>query len=118
MYATGPDGKRVRVVGGFALDWSEPVEPSSFYRSLLKPAAVAIGEPRLRLHDLRHTFASMWLQLGGDIKELSKQMGHEKVSTTLDFYAHLQPEDEDAPHVLDEAAPDMSNVVPLRRAAG
>ena len=44
------------------------------------------------LHSLRHTFVSMLLAKGVDIKIISELVGHEKVSTTYDIYAHLIPE--------------------------
>lgn len=51
----------------------------------------------VRLHDLRHTQASLLLANGEDMVTVSKRLGHAKVSTTLDIYAHLMPgKDEDA----------------------
>lgn len=44
------------------------------------------------LHSLRHTFVSMLLAKGVDIKVVSELVGHEKVSTTYNIYAHLIPE--------------------------
>lgn len=44
------------------------------------------------LHSLRHTFVSMLLNKGVDIKIISELVGHEKVSTTYNIYAHLIPE--------------------------
>ncbi len=45
----------------------------------------------LRLHDLRHTFASLYLADGGDIFKLSKILGHSSVAITERTYAHLMP---------------------------
>jgi integrase len=47
--------------------------------------------PELRLHDLRHTFASLFLVDGGDIFKLSRILGHSSVSITERTYAHLKP---------------------------
>lgn len=44
-----------------------------------------------RLHDMRHTQASLLLQAGEDIVTVSRRLGHSKVSTTLDIYSHLMP---------------------------
>ena len=41
-------------------------------------------------HDLRHTFASMWMAKGGDLFKLQKILGHKSVQMTL-RYAHLAP---------------------------
>ena len=43
---------------------------------------------RIRLHDLRHTFATTALANGMDIKTLSSIIGHVSSSTTLDIYLH------------------------------
>ena len=42
-----------------------------------------------RFHDLRHSFASLMLQRGVDIKTLSDILGHSQVSTSLDIYTHV-----------------------------
>lgn len=55
------------------------------------------------LHSLRHTFVSMLLAKGVDIKIISELVGHEKVSTTYDIYAHLIPEQKhQSVNLLDE----------------
>lgn len=45
------------------------------------------------LHSLRHTFVSILLSKGVNIKVISELIGHEKVSTTYNIYAHLMPDD-------------------------
>lgn len=45
----------------------------------------------IRLHDLRHTQASLLLASGEDMITVSKRLGHSKVSTTVDVYSHLVP---------------------------
>lgn len=49
--------------------------------------------PKLRFHDLRHTFATLALQNGVDIKTVSGMLGHFSAGFTLDTYAHVTPED-------------------------
>lgn len=44
-------------------------------------------------HDLRHTFATRYLQAGGDIFKLSGILGHASVKMSQDFYSHLQSQD-------------------------
>ena len=45
----------------------------------------------VRLHDLRHTQATVLLKHGEDILTVSRRMGHAKPSTTLDVYGHVMP---------------------------
>ena len=47
------------------------------------------GLPRIRFHDLRHTFATMALQNGVDVKTVSSMLGHYSAGFTLDTYAHI-----------------------------
>ena len=47
------------------------------------------GPPRIRFHDLRHTFATMALQNGVDVKTVSSMLGHYSAGFTLDTYAHV-----------------------------
>lgn len=64
----------------------------SFVREPFKAAVVRAGLPKeLRLHDLRHTFASLFLVDGGDIFKLSRILGHHSVVITERTYAHLKP---------------------------
>lgn len=44
---------------------------------------------QVRFHDLRHTFATLALQNGMDVKTLSAMLGHVSASTTLDIYTHI-----------------------------
>lgn len=50
------------------------------------------GCKRIRFHDLRHTFATMALENGMDVKTLSTIIGHVSSRTTLDIYAHTTDE--------------------------
>lgn len=57
-----------------------------FY-SLLKKAKL----PKIRVHDIRHTYASLLLQAGAPIHYVKEQMGHSSITTTVDLYGHCQP---------------------------
>ncbi len=47
------------------------------------------GLPHIRFHDLRHTFATLALQNGVDIKTVSGMLGHYSAGFTLDTYTHI-----------------------------
>ena len=49
------------------------------------------GVKRIRVHDLRHSHASMLIELGFSPLEIANRLGHEKVETTLNTYSHLYP---------------------------
>jgi integrase len=49
----------------------------------------AAGIPKIRFHDLRHTFASLLIEQGENIKYIQSQLGHSSPTMTLDVYAHL-----------------------------
>ena len=52
-------------------------------------AKAAIGKNALRVHDLRHTCASLWLAGGADPKVLQRLLGHASAAMTMDLYGHL-----------------------------
>ena len=49
--------------------------------------------PRIRLHDLRHGFATYHLAAGTQLKHLQKLMGHARIGVTMDVYVHPEFED-------------------------
>ena len=65
-----------------------PISPDSVLHMLHRVLKRA-GLPRIRFHDLRHTFAILALQNGVDIKTVSGVLGHFSAGFTLDIYAHV-----------------------------
>ncbi len=49
--------------------------------------------PRIRLHDLRHGFATLHIAAGTQAKHLQRLMGHSRIGVTLDTYVHPEYED-------------------------
>jgi len=49
------------------------------------------GVEKIRIHDIRHSHASLLLQMGVTMLEISERLGHEDVKTTLETYTHLYP---------------------------
>jgi integrase len=81
--------------------WSDPTLADKRLRAacrlttreklLTVESAVRAGEtlPDMRVHDLRHTFATLALRRGVPIEMVSKLLGHSKASFTLDVYRHV-----------------------------
>ena len=65
-----------------------PISPDSV-NNMLKRVLARAGIPKVRFHDLRHTFATIALQNGVDIKTVSGMLGHFSAGFTLDTYAHV-----------------------------
>lgn len=51
--------------------------------------------PRIRLHDLRHTHATLLLQAGEPVRTVSQRLGHASATITLGVYAHVLPGDDE-----------------------
>ena len=73
------------------------------FRKLAKDA----GLPRIRLHNLRHTSASLALAAGVPMKVVSERLGHSRESTTSALYTVV------VPAVARDAAEKIASVVPL-----
>ena len=79
-------------------------DPDSFrhtHEKILK----AIGAEHIRFHDLRHTFATLSLKNGVDVKTLSSTLGHYSAGFTLSTYTHATPD------MMREAADTMGDVI-------
>lgn len=126
------------------LDYSEPPNMQTFYENVMQPALAAVGLPvsspaieaktnddgsvtpareavsGVRLHDLRHTFATMQLSAGKHFMQVSKWLGHSTYTLTLDTYGDWIPEaDGGAANSLPEpTAPTVTAqaaILPFRR---
>lgn len=66
---------------------------SYLLHEIKRVAKLADLEP-IRVHDLRHSHASLLIEMGFNILMVSQRLGHEKVETTWRIYAHLYPDKE------------------------
>jgi site-specific recombinase XerD len=74
----------------FAAPGGGPLRESNWKRSVgWRAAKVAAGVPDVRVHDLRHTAASLWLAAGADPKVVQRVLGHATAAMTMDLYGHL-----------------------------
>jgi integrase len=67
-----------------------PAAPGLVLSNLRAPRPEA-GLPRIRVHDLRHTWASLALEAGVPAKVVQEILGHASVGITLDTYSHVVP---------------------------
>ncbi len=88
-------GSKCEYSGYVITQWNgKPMHPDSvttYFRKLSKKHNVHINP-----HKFRHTQASILINEGVDIVTVSKRLGHAKVSTTTDFYAHLMNKADEA----------------------
>ncbi len=105
-----------------ALDWSAPLDLNGLQSKLIRPALEAVGLPAsrpdgtkgVRLHDLRHTAAVLWLTAGVHFIQVAKWLGHSSYVLTLTTYADYIPEQEtENPLPEPVAAVTSTNVVNL-----
>ena len=68
----------------------QPIRPDTITRAWPMLAAKA-GVKVIRLHDARHTHASLMLKQGIHPKIVQERLGHSTISTTLDTYSHVAP---------------------------
>ena len=67
-----------------------PLPPNSVTKAFHK-LAKSLGLSNIRLHDLRHTHATLMLRQGVHTKVVSERLGHSSVAITLDTYSHVLP---------------------------
>ena len=75
----------------FSDEAGRELHPNRFSRAFTS-AAKRAGVRTIRLHDLRHTWATLALQAGIHPKVVSERLGHATTGITLDVYSHVQPE--------------------------
>ncbi|MFC7924981.1 site-specific integrase [Microbacterium laevaniformans] len=82
-----------RTPGSHRVDYGRVWDLASFRRNYFKPALMRAELPAIRVHDLRHTAASLWLAAGFPPYQVSRWLGHASVVTTDTIYSHLYPTD-------------------------
>jgi integrase len=82
----------------FTWEDGRPLHPNVISRTFSRLAKAA-GLPVIRLHDVRHSYASAALEAGVPMKVVSERLGHSSISITGDIYSHVRAE-------VDQAAAD------------
>jgi integrase len=68
------------------------LDPTNVYKYQYKPLLKHAGLPMIRLHDLRHTAATLLLLSGIHPKVVSEMLGHSSINITLNLYSHVLPD--------------------------
>jgi integrase len=88
----------------FRDEFGGPLHPDWFSREFDRIIRIS-GMPRIRLHDLRHSYATVALSRGIHPKVVSERLGHATVGITLDLYSHV------APGIAKDAAEDVASTM-------
>jgi integrase len=83
--------QRRRVTTPIGTPIGTPIDPRSDYRQFRKLVGRA-GVPPVRLHDLRHTAASLLLAQGVPARVVMEILGHSQIALTMNTYSHVAPE--------------------------
>ena len=77
---------------GLVFTWPDgrPIHPERFSR-WFEQHALAAGLPKIRLHDVRHSYATAALAAGVPAKVVSERLGHANIAITMDTYSHVLP---------------------------
>ena len=72
----------------FVDEAGQPYHPHS-YLAMFRRACARAGVPPIRLHDVRHTMATLALQAGVHPKVVQEQLGHSAINVTMDIYSQV-----------------------------
>lgn len=81
-----------------------PMSGLNVTRRILRPALRRAGLREVRFHDLRHSYISMLMNQGANIRFIQQQAGHSSAQITWDRYSHVYPETERAAVLQAESA--------------
>jgi integrase len=86
-----------------------PINHNNLIQRHFYPALEAAKLPKIRFHDLRHTYAGLLIEQGENIKYIQSQLGHSSPSVTLNVYAHLmKPTNQEAASKLENKILDLN----------
>ena len=89
----------------FSNENGKPMSALNMYNKKFLPTVKKAKLNKIRFHDLRHTYASLLIDQGENIKYVQNQMGHASIKVTLDTYGHLMKD------VNKEAANKLGNAI-------
>lgn len=77
--------------GVFCTEEGSPLDGDNLRHRVFYKVLAKAGLRRIRLHGLRHTFASLLIQNGESLAYVRDQLGHASIQVTVDTYEHLIP---------------------------
>jgi integrase len=87
-----------------ATEGGEPMNYSNMMQRHFLPAMEKAKIPVMLFHDLRHTYASLLIEQGENLKYIQTQLGHSSPTVTLNVYVHLmKPTNQEAATRLEKA---------------
>jgi integrase len=75
----------------FTTELGAPTDGRDLIRKWFRPLLIRAGLPPIRIHDLRHSYASIALARGVHPKVVQEALGHSTIAVTLDLYSHVVP---------------------------
>lgn len=76
----------------FCTEAGKIIDDANLRHRVFEPALERAGLRKMRIHDLRHTFASLLINQHENLKYVQHQLGHASITTTVDRYGHLLPD--------------------------
>jgi len=70
----------------------KPLDGNNWRKRVFNKALEKAKLRKVRVHDLRHTYASLLIQAGESLAYIRDQLGHHSIKVTVDIYGHLAPE--------------------------
>ncbi len=91
-----------------------PLDSRHWRSRVFNKALGKTGLRKIRIHDLRHSYASLLIQAGESLAYIRDQLGHHSIKVTVDVYGHLAPEgNKEAVDWLDD--PTIRNLIRNRK---
>jgi integrase len=94
----------------FGSSATQPFTPTAVRKRALT-AWKRVGLDPIGLHECRHTFASLLIAAGVNVKAITTYLGHASIQTTFDLYGHLMPGSEDEAVALVDAYLERANTI-------
>ena len=79
----------------FTTEAGTPARSNNWRSRVWHPALKEAGLPPVRIHDLRHTCATLLIAQGAHAKAIQRHLGHSSIQITFDTYGHLLPDEQD-----------------------